>query len=66
MTMAPYTENEELIRNGFKELRKLKNELNTLYFNNSLTELSMGMSNDYKIALEEGATFIRVGSKIFE
>lgn len=66
MTMAPYTDNEDLLRNGFKKLRDLKDELNTLYFNDSLTELSMGMSNDYKIALEEGATLIRVGSKIFE
>ncbi|MGL5355269.1 MAG: YggS family pyridoxal phosphate-dependent enzyme [Cetobacterium sp.] len=66
MTMAPYNYNEDLIRGGFKKLRELKDELNILYFNNTLTELSMGMSNDYKIALEEGATFIRVGSKIFE
>ena len=66
MTMAPYTDNEDLLRNGFKKLKNLKDELNVLYFNNSLIELSMGMSNDYKIALEEGATLIRVGSKIFE
>ncbi|MGL5203779.1 YggS family pyridoxal phosphate-dependent enzyme [Cetobacterium sp.] len=66
MTMAPYTDNEELIRAGFRKLRELKDEMNTLYFNNSLSELSMGMSNDYKIALEEGATLIRVGSKIFK
>ena len=66
MTMAPYTDNEDLLRNGFKKLKDLKDELNVLYFNNSLIELSMGMSNDYKIALEEGATLIRVGSKIFE
>lgn len=66
MTMAPYTDNEDFIRNGFKKLRELKDELNILYFNDSLTELSMGMSNDYKLALEEGATLIRVGSKIFE
>ncbi|MGL5760151.1 MAG: YggS family pyridoxal phosphate-dependent enzyme, partial [Cetobacterium sp.] len=66
MTMAPYTDNEDFIRNGFKKLRELKEELNILYFNDSLTELSMGMSNDYKLALEEGATLIRVGSKIFE
>ena len=66
MTMAPYTDNEELIRAGFRKLRELKKEMNTLYFNDTLSELSMGMSNDYKIALEEGATLIRVGSKIFE
>ena len=64
--MAPYTDNEDFIRSGFKKLRELRDELNILYFNNSLTELSMGMSNDYKLALKEGATLIRVGSKIFE
>ncbi|MGL4998747.1 MAG: YggS family pyridoxal phosphate-dependent enzyme [Cetobacterium sp.] len=66
MTMAPYNYNDDLIRDGFKKLRELKDELNILYFNDTLTELSMGMSNDYKIALEEGATFIRIGTKIFE
>lgn len=66
MTMAPYTDDTSVIREGFKKLSLLKDDLNKTYFNNSLTELSMGMSNDYKIALEEGATLIRVGSKIFE
>jgi len=65
MTMAPYTDNEELIRGCFSRLRELKEELNEKYFDDKLTELSMGMSNDYKIALSEGATLIRVGSKIF-
>ena len=54
------------IKDGFSELRKIKDELNKEYFNNNLTELSMGMSNDYKIALQEGSTFIRVGTKIFK
>lgn len=66
MTMAPYTSDLEFIRKGFKEIRNLKDDLNQKFFNGSLTELSMGMSNDYKIALEEGATFIRIGSKLFE
>ncbi|WP_297596001.1 YggS family pyridoxal phosphate-dependent enzyme [uncultured Cetobacterium sp.] len=66
MTMAPYTDNEDFIRSGFRKIKELRDELNKLYFNDTLTELSMGMSNDYKIALEEGATLIRVGSKIFE
>lgn len=66
MSMAPFTDNTEYIRNGFRKLRILKDELNVKYFSNSLTELSMGMSNDYLIALEEGATFIRVGTKIFK
>lgn len=66
MTMAPFTDDEKILRMVFSELRKIKDELNKEYFNNSLTELSMGMSNDYKIALQEGSTFIRVGTKIFK
>ncbi|MGL6063944.1 MAG: YggS family pyridoxal phosphate-dependent enzyme [Fusobacteriaceae bacterium] len=66
MTMAPYTKDEKILRNVFSTLRKMKDELNEKYFDNKLTELSMGMSGDYKIALEEGATIIRIGTKIFE
>ena len=66
MTMAPFTDDEKILRMVFSELRKIRDELNKEYFNNSLTELSMGMSNDYKIALQEGSTFIRVGTKIFK
>ena len=63
--MAPNTEDESVVRGVFSKLREIKELLNEKYFNNSLTELSMGMSGDYKIALEEGATIIRVGTKIF-
>ena len=66
MTMAPFTDDEKILRMVFSELRRIKDELNKEYFNNNLTELSMGMSNDYKIALQEGSTFIRVGTKIFK
>ena len=66
MTMAPFTDDEKILRMVFSELRKIRDELNKEYFNNNLTELSMGMSNDYKIALQEGSTFIRVGTKIFK
>ena len=66
MTMAPFTEDQKILHYVFSELSKLKDHLNERYFKNELTELSMGMSNDYKIALEEGATLIRVGSKIFK
>lgn len=66
MTMAPFIEEEKVLRKVFSDLRKVKDELNEKYFFGSLTELSMGMSNDYKIALEEGSTFIRVGTKIFK
>jgi hypothetical protein len=65
MTMAPFTEDEKIIREVFKGLREFQEQLNRDYFAGGLTELSMGMSNDYKIALEEGTTIIRIGSKIF-
>ena len=65
MTMAPNTEDEKLIRATFSGLRVFRDELNEKIFHGSLTELSMGMSNDYKIALEEGATIIRIGSRLF-
>lgn len=63
MTMAPFTEDERLIRKSFSELRKLKDKLNQQGF--KLTELSMGMTNDYEIAIDEGATMLRIGSAIF-
>ncbi|MDF2945904.1 MAG: alanine racemase domain protein [Bacillales bacterium] len=63
MTMAPYTNDEDIIRNSFKELRLLRDLItNKNYKNAPCTFLSMGMSNDYKIAIEEGATHIRIGS----
>jgi len=66
MTMAPFTYEEKEIRKVFSDLLKLKDQLNKTYFNDKLIELSMGMTNDYKIALFEGATILRVGSKIFK
>jgi pyridoxal phosphate enzyme (YggS family) len=63
MTIAPLTEDEELIRQSFRQLRKLKDELNSQGFD--LKELSMGMTSDYGIAIEEGATMLRIGSAIF-
>ncbi len=66
MTMAPYTKDEKILRDVFSTLKKIKDDLNKKYFDNRLTELSMGMSGDYKIALEEGATIIRIGTKIFK
>ncbi len=63
MTIAPLTDDEKLIRQSFRQLRKLKDELNSEGFN--LKELSMGMTSDFEIAIEEGATILRVGSAIF-
>jgi len=67
MGMASLTDNEEHIRSEFRYLAKLFNKLKTNQFKDNLyfKELSMGMSSDYKIAMEEGSTLIRVGSKIF-
>jgi hypothetical protein len=63
MTMAAFTDDESLIRKSFSDLRKLKDEINKNGFD--LRELSMGMTNDYEIAIEEGATMLRIGSAIF-
>jgi len=63
MTMPPYFENPENVRTYFKRLRKLRDELQSKGF--SLPELSMGMSGDFEIAVEEGATIVRIGSAIF-
>ncbi len=63
MTMAPYVENPEEIRWVFRTLRELRDEVSKFYPN--LRELSMGMSNDYQVAIEEGATFVRIGTAIF-
>lgn len=65
MTMAPNVDSEEEIRKSFRKLREIKDKVNEKYFKGNLVELSMGMSGDYKIALEEGATIIRVGSKLY-
>ena len=63
--MAPNVTDEDKIRASFRKLREIKDELNEKYFNGQLTELSMGMSHDYKIALEEGSTIIRIGTKLY-
>ncbi len=65
MTVAPFDERPERIRPVFAKLRTLRDELSSAHPDLTLTELSMGMSNDYEIAIEEGATIIRVGSALF-
>lgn len=68
MVMAPFVQDEEMIRSCFQGLRELRDELNGLFTGPSsfLEHLSMGMSNDYLIALEEGATMVRIGTAVFE
>ncbi len=63
MTMAPYSTDPEEARRSFRRLREAKNGLLNEYPN--LKELSMGMSDDFEVAIEEGATIVRVGSAIF-
>lgn len=65
MTMAPFTENRDLIRTCFRTLRMLRDKIQTLQLPYApCKELSMGMSNDFEIAVEEGATFIRLGTSL--
>ena len=67
MGMATFTDNADQVRNEFKNLKNIFETLKENYFkeNDSFREISMGMSDDYPIAIEEGATMVRVGSKIF-
>ncbi|GIO21888.1 YggS family pyridoxal phosphate-dependent enzyme [Oceanobacillus sp. J11TS1] len=65
MTMAPHFDNPEETRPLFKKLRLLRDHIKELHLDYAPCEyLSMGMSNDYEIAIEEGATHIRVGTKL--
>ncbi len=67
MGMATYTSDENLIRNEFQELHRSFEKIKKEYFLNDkdFREISMGMSSDYKIAIEEGSTMVRIGSLIF-
>ncbi len=67
MGMATFTDDEELVRNEFRSLKQIFDHLKSKYFpdSTSFKEISMGMSSDYKIAVEEGATIIRIGSAVF-
>jgi pyridoxal phosphate enzyme (YggS family) len=67
MGMATFTDNETQVRNEFKILKAIFDTLETSFFSTrpSFKEISMGMSGDYKIAMEEGSTMVRVGSSIF-
>ncbi|MFH1014642.1 MAG: alanine racemase, partial [Nitrospirota bacterium] len=63
MTIPPFFENPESARPYFSELRTLRDKAETMGFN--LPELSMGMTNDFEVAIEEGATMVRIGTAIF-
>jgi len=67
MTMAPYTTDAELIRSSFRQLVKAQKELEKRFpSNENWVCLSMGMSNDFEIAIEEGSNLLRIGSAIFK
>ena len=67
MTMAALSDKAEDARRTFGELRRLRSQLRQLLGRpNALPELSMGMTNDFEVAIEEGATLVRIGSALFE
>ncbi len=65
MTVAPLVDDAELVRPVFRGLRELRDRLCECHSDWALPELSMGMTNDYPVAVEEGATLVRVGRAIF-
>lgn len=66
MTMPPFFDNPEEARPYFKRLREIRDNINSLrIMHYALRELSMGMSNDFEVAIEEGATMVRIGTAIF-
>ena len=67
MGMASFTENEDMVRKEFQQLEDYFQLIKSYYFtfNDDFKEISMGMSGDYQLAIEEGSTMVRVGSSIF-
>ena len=66
MTVAPYVDDPEENRQVFRSLKQLFIDINKENIDNVImSELSMGMTNDYMVAIEEGATMVRVGTGIF-
>jgi PLP dependent protein len=67
MTIAPYSDNPENSRQYFTELRKMRDDLSSHNCDNvDMKHLSMGMSSDFEVAIEEGADIVRIGSAIFK
>jgi PLP dependent protein len=64
MTMAPYVDDPEKVRMLFSALRKTLGKMNR-EFSQDMKELSMGMSSDFEVAIEEGATMVRIGTALF-
>jgi pyridoxal phosphate enzyme (YggS family) len=66
MTMPPFSEDPEKVRPYFRRLREIRDNINELRVTSyELRDLSMGMSNDFEVAIEEGATMVRIGTALF-
>ena len=66
MTIAPFTSNPETVRYVFTGLRKLSIDIEKENINNiNMEYLSMGMSNDFEVAIEEGSNIVRIGTALF-
>ncbi|MFO7924295.1 MAG: YggS family pyridoxal phosphate-dependent enzyme [Bacteroidales bacterium] len=67
MGMATFTGDHDVVRSEFRKLSRMFEKIKRVYFNDNgiFTELSMGMSGDYRIAVEEGSTMVRIGTVIF-
>jgi uncharacterized pyridoxal phosphate-containing UPF0001 family protein len=66
MTVPPFLDDPEDVRPFFHELRNLRDEaLRIGLADNNFVDLSMGMSHDFEVAIEEGATFVRIGTALF-
>ncbi len=66
MVLPPYSDDPEEVRPYFQQIRQLKDKLNGLKLKNfGIQHLSMGMSDDYEVAIEEGATIVRLGTALF-
>jgi uncharacterized pyridoxal phosphate-containing UPF0001 family protein len=63
MTMPPYFDDPEMVRPYFRTLREIRDE--AVRAGHELPELSMGMTHDFEVAIEEGATMVRIGTGIF-
>ena len=65
MTIGPFTDNEKQLRKSFNILYKIQEKMKQLYNEIELNILSMGMSNDFELAIQEGANLVRIGSLLF-
>ena len=67
MTMAPFVDNPEQVRPFFRKIYSLKESLRKMDISNTdVKDISMGMTQDFEVAIEEGATFVRIGTAIFK